>query len=86
MEERTDALARFSIEELKEFWAEIGRSARNVAICISLLEAIVDELATLPTDAKDLPAAEAAAAYAGDALGYALKGQEILTELEDAWK
>lgn len=86
MEERTDALARFSIEEVKEFWHDIGRSARNVAVCISLLEAVSDELASLPSDAKDLPAAEAAAAFAGDALGYALKGQEILTELEEAWK
>lgn len=84
--ERTDALAQFSPEEVKIFWGDIGRAGRYVALCISLLEAVIDELATLSLFAKDDEGAKCAATLSGDALGYAHSAQEIITTLIDAWR
>ena len=84
--ERTDALAQFSPEEVKIFWGDIGRAGRYVALCISLLEAVIDELATLPDSARSEDGASCAATLSGDALGYAHSAQEILTTLADAWR
>jgi len=87
--ERNDALANFTPEELHIFWADIGRAGRYAALCVSVLEAAQDELASL--------ASVNAGAYAedtvicstkllGDAHGYALSAAEILTALQEAWK
>lgn len=84
--QRTDALARFSPEELRCFWDEIGRACRFITLSGAVLEAVDDELDSLPPDAANEDGAVVAAVLVRDAFRYADRARGILAELIEAWK
>lgn len=84
--QRTDALACFSPEELRCFWDEIGRACRFITLSATVLEAVDDELASLPLDAAGEDGAVAAAHLVQDATGYVDQARGILSALIETWK
>ena len=84
--QRTDALACFSPEELRCFWDEIGRACRFITLSATVLEAVDDELASLPLDAAGEDGAVAAGPLVHDAFRYADRARGILAALIETWK
>lgn len=84
--QRTDALARFSPEELRSFWDEIGRAGRFINLSAAVLEAVDDELTTLPLEAANEDGAVAAAHLVQDATGYVDQARGIIAALIETWK
>ena len=85
-QQRTDALALFSPEELRIFWDDVQRSARLMALCGSMLEAAEDELATVPLAMASEEWVTSAMDFVHDAHGFCGKARGILAALVDAWK